>query len=167
MPDEEFRTFLERYSRKVLTVAARVLGSTTDAQDVHQEVFLAIWRRWDTYDGQTDWGAYLYRTTVRKALELAKRSRSRRSLPVQSQLPTSRQGPDSRLRADELRERLAQSLAKLPRDQAMAFVLSRLEGLGAEEVAQVLGCSPGALKVRLHRATRRLARELNDYLVER
>ena len=166
MPDEEFRTFLERYSRKVLTVAARVLGSTTDAQDVHQEVFVAIWRRWDTYDGQTEWGAYLYRTTVRKALELAKRSRSRRSLPVQSQLPASRQGPDSRLRAEELRERLAQSLAKLPRDQAMAFVLSRLEGLGAEEVAQILGCSPGALKVRLHRATRRLARELNDYLVE-
>jgi RNA polymerase sigma-70 factor (ECF subfamily) len=77
MSDEEFRAFFERYSRQVLGVAARILGNTADAQDVHQEVFLAIWRRWDTYDGQTNWGAYLYRTTVRKALELARRSRSR------------------------------------------------------------------------------------------
>ena len=133
---------------------------------MHQEVFLAIWRRWDTYDGQTNWGAYLYRTTVRKALELAKRSRSRRSVRVEVEPTTSAEAPDGRMRAAELRERLAQGLARLPKDQAMAFILSRLEGLVGEEAAQVLGCSPGALKVRLHRATRRLARELSDYLVE-
>lgn len=166
MPDDEFRAFFEQYSRQVLGVAARILGNTADAQDVHQEVFLGIWRRWDTYDGQTNWGAYLYRTTVRKALEFAKRSRSQRSVAVESELTTGTEAPDSRLRAAELHERLARGLAKLPKNQAMAFVLSRLEGLAGEEAAQVLGCSPGALKVRLHRATRRLARELSDYLVE-
>jgi len=166
MPDEEFRAFFEQYSRRVLGVAARILGNAADAQDVHQEVFLAIWRRWDTYDGQTNWGAYLYRTTVRKALELAKRSRSRRSVRAEPELTINREAPDSRMRAAELHERLALGLARLPKDQAMAFVLSRLEGLASEEAAQVLGCSRGALKVRLHRATRRLARELSDYLVE-
>jgi len=166
MSDEEFRAFFEQYSRRVLGVAARILGNAADAQDVHQEVFLAIWRRWDTYDGQTNWGAYLYRTTARKALELARRSRSRRSVGVESELTAGTETPDSRMRAAELRERLARGLARLPKDQAMTFVLVRLEGLAGEEAAQVLGCSPGALKVRLHRATRRLARELSDYLVE-
>jgi len=46
------------------------------------------------------------------------------------------------------------------------FVLSRIEGLGAGQIAEILGCSPGSVRVHLHRAMRRLARELGDYLTE-
>jgi RNA polymerase sigma-70 factor (ECF subfamily) len=79
VPEKDFKALVEQHSRQVLGIATRILGNPHDAQDVHQEVFLEIWRRWRTYDGQIDWKAYLYRTTVRKALEFAKRSRARRS----------------------------------------------------------------------------------------
>ncbi len=51
----------------------RVLRDANLAHDVHQEVFLAVWRRWDRYNGNVNWPAYLYRATVRKALEIARR----------------------------------------------------------------------------------------------
>ena len=48
--------------------------------------------------------------------------------------------------------------------QAEAFALSRIEGLGYERVAELLGCSQQTARVHLHRALKRLARELGDYL---
>ena len=71
----EFEKVVHKYSKRVLNTAAKVLGNAQSAQDVHQEVFLSIWKRWHTYNGHTNWPAYLYRTTVRKALELTKKKR--------------------------------------------------------------------------------------------
>jgi RNA polymerase sigma factor (sigma-70 family) len=73
-------------------------------------------------------------------------------------------GPDSVLQADELQQRLAAALARLPRRQADAFVLCRLEGFEAAEAAGVMGCAPETVRVHLHRALLRLARELQEYL---
>jgi RNA polymerase sigma-70 factor (ECF subfamily) len=68
------------------------------------------------------------------------------------------------LQADELRQKLTTALARLPRRQADAFVLSRLEGLGAAEIAKIMDCSEPTVRVHLHRAVLRLARELHEYL---
>jgi RNA polymerase sigma factor (sigma-70 family) len=72
--------------------------------------------------------------------------------------------PDDQLQADELQQRLAAALARLPQRQADAFVLLRLEGLETAEVAGILGCSEPTVRVHLHRAMIRLARELHEYL---
>ena len=164
MSETDFKTLIEQHSRQVLGIATRILGNPHDAQDVHQEVFLEIWRRWRTYDGPIDWKAYLYRTTVRKALEFAKRSRARRSLAALQVPRTGTNTPDGPLQTVELHRRLTRCLAKLPKHQATVFVLSRFEGLSGEKVAEILGCSQGTVRVRLHRAAKQLARDLGDYL---
>ena len=66
----------------------------------------------------------------------------------------------------ELQKKLAGSLAGLPKRQADAFVLSRIEGLDGRQIAEILGCSPETVRVHLHRALKRLSRELGDYLTE-
>jgi RNA polymerase sigma-70 factor (ECF subfamily) len=163
---KEFKTLVNDCSAQVLNTAVRILGDAEQAQDVHQEVFLAIWKRWHTYNGRTNWNAYLYRVTVRKAIEFAKRSRSEHSLRQQVQNGLSEQKPDGLLRAAELQKKLAGCLARLPKRQADTFVLSRIEGLDARQIAEILGCSPRTVRVHLHRAVKRLARELGDYLTE-
>ena len=165
MSDANFENLVNEHGRQVLNTALRVLGDANLAHDVHQEVFLAIWRRWSSYNGSTHWPAYLYRTTVRKALQIARRA----AVPVganhYSPCPGATAiGPDSALRADELRQKLAGALAKLPAHQADAFVLLRLEKLGTDEVAEILGCSRQTVRVHLHRALKRLSRELKPYL---
>jgi RNA polymerase sigma-70 factor (ECF subfamily) len=148
----------------VLNTAVRILRDTQRAQDVHQEVFLEIWRRWHKYNGQTNWGAYLYRVTVRKAIESAKRPRMEPLAEGQPEYAAKNEKPDGRLRAAELQQRIVEGLAGLPKRQADVFVLSRIEGLKPERIAEVLGCSQETVRVHLHRAMKRLARELRDYL---
>ena len=158
-----FKTLIDEYGPGVLNTAIRILGDSQKAQDVHQEVFLEIWRRWHKYSGQTNWAAYLYRITVRKAIESAKRARAHERIE-QTARPFTMEEPDDSLRAAELRQRLAESLAALPRRQADAFVLSRIEGLKHEKIAQILGCSQETVRVHVHRAMKRLGRKLRDYL---
>lgn len=163
---EEFKTLVDDCSAQVLNTAVRILGDAEKAQDVHQEVFLAIWRRWHKYNGRTNWNAYLYRVTVRKAIESVRRSRSEHSLRGQVENGLGGHKPDGLMRAAELQKKLAGSLAGLPKRQADVFVLSRIEGLDARQVGEILGCSPRTVRVHLHRALKRLVRELGDYLVE-
>ncbi len=85
MQNRSFEALVNDYGAQVLGTAARILGDGQKAQDVHQEVFLEIWRRWHRYDGLINWQAYLYRVTVRKAIELAKRSRGRQLLEQQAE----------------------------------------------------------------------------------
>jgi len=164
--EQDFRALVNDYGAQVLSTAMRILGNSEKAQDVHQEVFLAIWKRWHKYNGRTNWSAYLYRTTVRKAIEFAKQSRAEQSMRRQHEYHTNQEKPDGLLRTAELQQKLAGYLARLPRRQADVFVLSRIEGLGAGEIAEILGCSEQTVRVHLHRAVKQLARELGDYLTE-
>jgi RNA polymerase sigma factor (sigma-70 family) len=180
-----FENLVQEHGPQVLRTALRVLHDTSLAHDVHQEVFLAIWRRWHRYNGDVNWPAYLYRATVRKALEVAQQ-RKVCSVPVRASSGMPRgscpqfgsgmtsteetpdgvttNGPDSALQAQELQQKLAATLARLPRRQADAFVLARLEGLEAAEIGRILGCSEQTVRVHLHRALLRLGRELHEYL---
>ncbi len=163
-----FKKLVEQYSTSVLKSASRIVGNHQCAQDIHQEVFLAILRRWDKFNSQTNWGAYLYRVTVRKAMEFVKRSR----------LPEERVGsadvwaavektPLGLLRSKELQQELLRRLSKLPRRQADVFVLSRIEGMSDRQIAEIMNLAPQTVRVHLCRALERLRSELKDFLVDR
>ncbi len=161
-----FRELVCRHSSQVLNTAMRVLGNSAMAQDVHQEVFLAIWRRWDKYNGRVKWKQYLYKTTVRKAISFAGNNRSYRQRNSRHRPAPAEAGPEENLDALELRQRLSECLSGLPKQQADAFVLVRIEKLPTEEVAQILNCSQNTVRVHLHRAVKKLSSQLSDYLGE-
>jgi RNA polymerase sigma-70 factor (ECF subfamily) len=163
---ESFQTLIDNYSHQVLSTAVRILGDAQKAQDVHQDVFLAIWQRWHKYNGRINWRAYLYRATVRKAVQLARQTRTEQLTEQHSENLVIRRQPDGPLRAAELQQKLVCCLAKLPKRQAEVFILSRIEGLKAEQIAELLGCSGETVRVHLHRAIKRLASQLVDYLEE-
>ena len=164
VPQLSFKELVNDYSTAVMKTAIRILRDSQKAQDVHQEVFLAILRRWHKYNGQTNWGAYLYRVTVRKAMEIAKRSKTEPPVEQNWDCPATRERPDGPLRTAELQQKLTASLAGFPKQQADVFVLARIEGLAYRKIAEILECSQETVRVHLHRALKRLARELSDYL---
>lgn len=164
MPQTSFKALVDNHSRAVLNTAMRILRDAQRAQDVHQEVFLEIWRRWHKYNGQTNWGAYLYRVTVRKAIEFARRPRMEPLAGRQQDCATRTERPDGPLKTAELQRKIVECLAELPKRQADVFVLARIEGLKPEKIARILGCSQQTVRVHLHRALRRLTRQLSDYL---
>ena len=160
-----FKMLVNDYSRAVLNTAIRILRDSQQAQDVHQEVFLEILRRWHKFNGTTNWGGYLYRATVRKAIESARRSRAK-PLIEHYECGRTNESPEEPLRTAELQQKLVACLGRLPKRQADVFVLSRIEGLRNDKIAELLGCSKETVRVHLHRSVKRLARELSDYLCE-
>jgi RNA polymerase sigma-70 factor (family 1) len=163
---QDFRALVNDYGAQVLSTAMRILGNSEKAQDVHQEVFLAIWKRWHKYNGRTNWNAYLYRAAVRKAIEFAKQSKAEQSLWLQTKSGTGTDHPDGPLKTAELQQMLARHLERLPKRQSDVFVLSRIEGLKHDKIAEILGCSENTVRVHLHRAMKKLAQDLGDYLTE-
>ena len=159
-----FEKLVNDYTRQVLNTAIRILGDRQKALDVHQQVFLEIWRRWHTYNSQTNWSPYLYRTTVRKAIAFAKKARKEDQLQLKPEYADKKQNPQMQLHSAELQQKIAACLHKLPQRQADVFVLSKIEGLTTEKIALILDCSKQTVRVHLHRAIKKLAAELKNYL---
>ncbi len=155
-PDLE-EVFRAGYPR-VVAVAARVLGSRDEAEDVAQEVFLSFGRSSVPAGEAMGWLTVAAAHTALNSL----RSGRRRTAREEAVGPVERSVPDA---ADavlvlEERRRVRAALARLPRKQAVALVL-RHSGLTYAEVAAALDLSPGSVGTTVRRAESALRQELS------
>jgi RNA polymerase sigma-70 factor (ECF subfamily) len=148
-----FRTAYPR----VVAVAARVLGSRGEAEDVAQEVFLAFGRSSVPAGESLGWLSVAAAHTALNQL----RSGRRRSSREETARDGERMSPDVADAVVTLEERrhVRAALARLPRQQAVALVL-RHSGLSYAEVAAALGLSPGSVGTTVRRAESALRKEL-------
>jgi RNA polymerase sigma factor (sigma-70 family) len=156
--DEVFR----REYRRVVAVAARVLGSRDQAEDVAQEVFLSFSRSSVPAGEAAGWLSVAAAHTALNQLRSGRRRASREE--------TAAAGTDDAVVSDvadtvvtlEERSRVRAALAELPRKQAMALVL-RHSGLSYADVAAALDLSPGSVGTTVRRAESALRKELNRH----
>jgi len=153
------QVFRSAYPR-VVTVAARVLGSRDDAEDVAQEVFLAF-GRCSVPAGEA--GGWLSVAAAHTALNHL-RSGRRRALREEAAEGGDAIAPDAAdvVVARDERRRVRAALARLPRKQAVALVL-RHSGLSYAEVAAALDLSPGSVGTTVRRAESALRKELHRH----
>ena len=145
---------------KVVAVAARVLGSRDQAEDVAQEVFLAFGR---TSVPAAEAVGWLSVAAAHTALNLIRSGRRRiaREQAATIDPATSPDVADTVITLEE-RHRVRRALAGLPRTQAVALVL-RHSGLSYAEVAAALHLSPGSVGTTVRRAESALRKELNRH----
>jgi RNA polymerase sigma-70 factor (ECF subfamily) len=151
--EQVFRTAYPR----VVAVAARVLGSRGEAEDVAQEVFLAFGRSSVPAGESLGWLSVAAAHTALNHLRSGRRRASREEAARDGD-PMSPDIADAVVTLDE-RRRLRGALARLPRKQAVALVL-RHSGLSYAEVAAALGLSPGSVGTTVRRAESALRKEL-------
>jgi RNA polymerase sigma-70 factor (ECF subfamily) len=154
-----FRAVYDANYHRVLGYALRRAATREDAEDVVAETFLTAWRRLQEVPLGGDARLWLY-GVARKALANQRRGQRRRGR-LWSRLraePTTAARP--RADADDQLASLAAAFARLKDDDRELLALVAWEELDPGEGATVLGCSPNAARIRLHRARRRLAREL-------
>ena len=156
------RTDLEQVFRtaypRVVAVAARVLGSHAEAEDVAQEVFLAFGRSSVPAGDAPGWLSVAAAHTALNHLRTHRR-RAAREEAVADATATAPDAADAAVTLDE-RRRVREALARLPRTQAVALVL-RHSGVSYAEVAATLGLSPGSVGTTVRRAESALRKELN------
>jgi RNA polymerase sigma-70 factor (ECF subfamily) len=146
------QALFEAHWRAVLAYARRRASSAT-ADEVLSDVFMVAWRRLD--DVPPDALPWLL-GCARHALANHRRAQRRRTRLLTRLRPMLSEDPPIGLRDG----RLADALSQLGARDREALLLSAWEGLAAEQAASVLGCSPAAFRVRLHRARKRLAQAL-------
>jgi RNA polymerase sigma-70 factor (ECF subfamily) len=154
------RTYTETY-----TLAVRLTGNDEDARDVVQEAYLRAWRGLAKFRGEAQFSTWLYRITANTAYSHVNRRRRHRAVPL-SDLGTeiADQGatPEATAESAALSSRLSAAVGKLPPKLRAVMVLKDVYGLPHEEIAEQLGISETAAKVRLHRARKQLRDHLYD-----
>lgn len=151
-----FDEFVRQTSSVVYTLAYRITGNHEEAKDVAQEVYVRAWRGLRNFRGDANLGTWLHRITVNCALTSTRR-RGRRPIPVPDEAM-----PEEAVSAPDVAERdlLERTLRTLPDQDRIAVVLKDVEGWTCEEIAEKLGTTEGAIKVRVFRARQKLADRL-------
>ena len=145
---------------RVVAVAARVLGSRADAEDVAQEVFLTFARSAVPAAEAPRWLSVAAAHTALNHLRSGRRRTAREELAADPS-PVAPDVADDVVTREE-RSRVRAALARLPRTQAVALVL-RHSGLSYADVAAAVGLSPGSVGTTVRRAESALRKELNHH----
>jgi RNA polymerase sigma-70 factor (ECF subfamily) len=156
----EIHPLVLRYCRARLGRQETVMGS---ADDVAQEVCLAVVNALPGYTLRgLSFRAFVYGIAAHKVTDAFRAIGRNRSEPVADipDSPLAHDGPEYQLLQAELTERLGALLHLLTPRQREVLVLRIAVGLSAEETAQAVGSTPGAVRVTQHRALNRLRRKL-------
>lgn len=151
-----FAEVVTTFQPQVHQLAGMLTRSPAEAEDVSQEVFLAVFRGLRGFRAEARLSTWIYRITLRTAA----RVRARRSPgePLPEDLPAP-MGPDPAVRAEELRA-LQAAMERLSEGHRVVLALFAVEGLSHRAIASVLGVPEGTVWSRLHTARKRLRDEL-------
>jgi RNA polymerase sigma-70 factor (ECF subfamily) len=161
-----FEELVRRHLRSAHAVALGVLGNPADAEDVCQDAFLAALEKLDEHSDPKRFAAWLMRIVRNRALNARESRALRQGEPLEEETAAMAAGaggdPEWRAGQSELRERLLAALGRLPPSQREVVLLHDLEGWRHREIADLLGTSEGAVRVRLVEARKRLRTELGN-----
>jgi RNA polymerase sigma-70 factor, ECF subfamily len=159
---------LARYEKPIYRFGLRMCGHEEDARDVLQETLLAAFRNLPQFRGDAALSTWLYQIARSFCTKLHRRGRGETALDEQALEATAPQpGPEGQAQAREIGLVLAAAIRALSPDHREALVLRDVEGLSAEQAAEVVGVEVGALKSRLHRARAELRTHLATLLGDR
>ena len=174
-----FEELMQRYEEKVYRLAMGMIKNREDALDAVQDAFLSVFRKLDTFKGESSFSTWLYRIALNSVyMRLRSRSRHDKTQPLDNleqvldpdrlrdlmpHAGWSARADDELLRK-ELGRELREAVASLPDEYRAIFTLREVEDLSNQEIADVLGLTLAATKTRLHRARLFLRHRLAKYL---
>ncbi|MFN2642059.1 MAG: RNA polymerase sigma factor [Actinomycetota bacterium] len=156
-----FERFVRQTNRSIYTVVLRIVGNPDDAADVTQDVYIRIWRSIRGFRGDANIATWVHRIATNAALTHLKK-RGRLAAPMEEEQMAERlatvDDEDQRLSAAEVER----AVERLPDAYRPLIVLKDMYGMTCEEIAEQMGMTEGAVKVRLFRARRKLAEDLTQ-----
>ena len=156
---DAFEVLIVRYSDPLYRHALGMTGSPDVAEDILQQSFIKAYQHLSEVRGRFD--AWVFRIVANACKDWLKNIRRTHVSYDEDDQPSSYSTPDEELDRNELRTDLEVALAALAPSLREAFVMKHVEGRSYEEMAELLGTTVGALKMRVHRA-----REALQHLLE-
>jgi RNA polymerase sigma factor (sigma-70 family) len=153
----------DRYSSRIYNFTYRFLRNSEAAEDATQEVFVKMLKHANQFNGEAKLSTWLFSIAANWCRDYLRKgdNKPKDSDDVLVTLPASSvDSPDRRLEQRENEKRIHKALQVLTPDQREAILLSRYQGLSYAEIAQISGCSEGAVKTRVFRAMETLKKAL-------
>ena len=166
----DFDAIYKSYRRRVFIWCFRIARNTEDAEDLTQDTFLQLFRKIDTFRGESAFSTWLYRLTVNNALmRLRRKNLIQISLedlsetgPGAAKSRPELQAPDRTMDASIARMDLGRALRGVPEGFRKVFILHDAVGYTHREIAEISKCAVGTSKSQLSKARRRLRERLRD-----
>lgn len=153
----------DRYGSRIYNFAYRFLRNAEAAEDAVQEVFVKMLKHASQFHGDAKLSTWLFSITANWCRDYLRKSdnKPKESEEVLMSIPASAElAPDRNLERRQNEERVQRALGVLTPEQREAILLSRYQGLSYAEIAQISGCSEGAVKTRVFRAMETLKKAL-------
>ena len=154
-----FEELYRQYAGRLYNLAFRMAGSSQEAEDLLQDVFLHAYRKLGSFRGDSSLGTWLYRLGMNQCLDYvrgrhAKMSKATDSLDEEGAAEPSTRTPPTPVAVNRID--LERAIAHLPKGCRAAFLLHDVEGFEHHEVATILGVSEGTSKSQVHKARMKL-----------
>jgi RNA polymerase sigma-70 factor, ECF subfamily len=167
-----FEQILDKYHKAIVNFIYKIVNNRAEAEELAQDVFLRIYRARHSYEPRARFSAWLYRIATNVGLKAAGRNRRSpfgfgpnkitRKEEVRAREPDAEQ----KLVESEMGKVIRQIIRGLPKNEKIAIILRRYEGLSYKEIADVMNCTEPAVKTYIHRGKLRLRDRIRPYLKE-
>lgn len=175
---ESFQALVERYQKKMLNIAYRVLDDYEDACDIVQESFISAYKALHNFRGDSTFSAWLAAIVMNHSRNRLKQRKTRSSRECVSldapkdqqnesvvfELPSEHESAHERLEKMELERRVQNCINTLSDDYKEVVVLRDIQGFSYEEISTSLKLTDGTVKSRLFRARDALKECLSDVI---
>ena len=165
---EAFAALFHAHKGRVYSICLRMTNNTAQAEDLTQDAFLQVFRKLDTFKGNSALSTWLYRIAVNTVLmHFRKKALKQISLDEPSsqdvkQVRREYGSRDGRLSGSVDRIALIRAIKDLPAGYRTIFLLHEVEGYEHQEIAKILDCSVGNSKSQLHKAKLRIREFLQE-----
>lgn len=155
-----FSEIVDNYKDLVFTLAYRMLKNRDRAEEVSQDTFIKIFKKLNTFKGQSKFSSWVYRITYNTCLDaLRQQKENYKLIPIneftEHELKTVENALDI-MQEEELKENVNQCLEQLPGDMGFLLTLYYFEGYSINDIAEVVNLKANNVKVKLHRARLKL-----------
>lgn len=153
----------DRYSARIYNFTFRFLRNSEAAEDATQEVFLKMLKYARQFHGEAKLSTWLFSIAANLCRDYLRKADNKAKEPEETliSLPAAADSsPELTLEKRENEVRVQRALGLLTPEQREAILLSRYQGLSYAEIAQIAGCSEGAVKTRVFRAMETLKKAL-------
>ena len=164
---DAFGLLVERYHRKVFSLVFHIVRQQADVEDLTQEVFLKVFRAIRSYNFRAPFRAWLTRITINHCYDYLRRRRASKTtyywqfsdegqrILDRTQDLQARDGLNIEQQTS-LKDLVSKLLDRAPPEDRVVLVMKEMESLSIEEIASALKWSTSKVKVRLHRARKRM-----------
>ena len=163
-----FRELMNGYSDFAFRVAFRILNEEVESQDVVQESFITVWGKIQSFKIEKNFSNWLYRIIVNKCYDVLRKNKVILLHPDAQEWDyngfISDQNPEQELNNKELGTMIRTLTKNLSHKQKVVFILSELEGLSHDAIAEITGMAKTSIKSNLNHARRNIGEILKKHL---